>query len=153
MSWAHPGHILATSWSYLGHILPRPCLDKYWPHLSQILITSKPHPGHTLTTYCPYPGYTLWSYTDHILVIHWPQSWRHPDHILVTPWWHPGHSLSHYLATSCYVILLATYVIFCGDIQKKKIQAQRRAAGDRSGRKYSKMSMTKSVNFGPFCPF
>ena len=39
---------------------------------------------------------------------------------------------------------------------KKNEQAQRRAAGDRSGRKYSKISITKSVNFGalgPFCPF
>ena len=105
MSWAHPGHILATSWSYLCHILSTPCLDKYWPHLSQILITSKPHPGHTLATYWPYPGYILWSYTDHILVIHWPQSWRHPDHILVTPWWHPGHFLSHYLVIPSHILL------------------------------------------------
>ena len=40
--------------------------------------------------------------------------------------------------------------------ENKQEQAQRGAAGDRSGRKYSKISITKSVNFGPLgplCPF
>ena len=43
-----------------------------------------------------------------------------------------------------------------GSIRLEMKQAQRRAAGDRSRRKYSKISITKSVNFGPlgpFCPF
>ena len=78
--------------------------------------------------------------------------------IITSKWlWHSGHKKGKYSTYS--IVRHSSFpvkyvgVTKCRTTEHWKKQAQRRAAGDRYGRKYSKKCITKSVNFGPWAPF